>query len=67
MLYRVDYKDGKWFIGNAEVKGTEEQTAEQEVAEFIARRYDWPNMNRAHNFMKSIMKNSKKYEKNKKS
>ena len=65
MLYRVEYEDGKWYIGGAEVKGTDEQTIEQEVAEFISRRYEWPNLNRAHNFMNTIKKDSKDNAKNK--
>jgi len=64
MLYRVDYTDGKWYIGNAEVKEEDGESVEDQVAEFIARRYVWPNMNRARNFMTSIMKNSKKNEQN---
>lgn len=53
MLYRVNYKNDKWFVGNAEC------TAE-EAKEFIARRFIPVNEDRAKIIMNSIMKESRK-------
>ena len=53
MLYRVDYKKGKWFVGGAECP-------EDEAKEFIAMRFTPMNMERASNIMKSIKKNAEK-------
>jgi hypothetical protein len=56
MLYRVNYKDGNWFVGNAEC-------TEEEALEWIARRWIPTNEERAQNTLNAIKKNSEREKK----
>jgi hypothetical protein len=59
MLYRVNYKNEKWYVGNAEC-------TEEEAKEFIARRFIPVNMERAKIIINAIKKESRKNNGNKK-
>ena len=61
MLYKVDYEftSGNWSVGGTDC-------TVEEASEFIARRYIWAHQTKIDNIMKSIIKASKKYAKNKK-
>ena len=59
MLYRVTYRNDKWYIGGAECTGSNGKTGEDEAMEFIARRFKYQNEDRARIIMNAIMKESK--------